>query len=155
MELSRDDFNRLFNLGPDGADPNATYNYLVNNILSEKWYTFNKELVDFNFILIKYKQYKKWWQSKFGKQDAKYLRADDKMKNVYVFLIKSMYEQSYVVETNERDEYLFGGWNLDNLRLLMVNAEELFQTRETPENREKIERLSKRIEHYKQEHYDS
>jgi hypothetical protein len=114
--LTKERFNKeLFSLNGEG-DPEAVYKYLVSQFIEKTIKTFDGTPITFDLIVQKYKEYLSWWNVKFGDSDPKYVAKVDKIKSIDVFLIKSMYNQSFTIPRKKRDFYLKGNHTLKYLR---------------------------------------
>lgn len=116
--LSKEDFlDKLWILyNEDNAgDPMSTYTYLYNQFIDKDVHTFDGTLITFDLIVSKYSEYIKWWDSKYGEQDPKFISPKYKKVNISTFLIKSMYNDKYEIKRKKREHYLFGDLSNDEL----------------------------------------
>ena len=96
-------------------DPTNLYSYIVKNFIEQPQLTADGNHLSFNLIVEKYAKYKEWWFAEHGDK-GKYLSKDEKLVSITQFLIKRMYDRTFVIRIKSRDEYLFGSH--DELKLI-------------------------------------
>jgi len=97
------DFQGLWSLNKVGNIEHTRniLEYQINK--NEIW---EDELIDFNYIFTKYKKYKRWWTTKYGNRDEKYIGKDNELKTIYDFIKSNMFYNEYEIDKNNADYYL-------------------------------------------------
>lgn len=95
---------------PEGNLDNAFT--LLKEIIQQKHLDSSGLLVDYEYIINKFRDFHQSWSLKYGKQLAKgYLskEAESARKNIYEFLLQASYLREYetTLVNVERDKYLF------------------------------------------------
>jgi hypothetical protein len=104
---------RLWKLNKEGS-PGVVLNY-VREILAENKTTFDGHLITFDLIVDKYTKYLDYWKRTIGTQNQQYVKDKDKLKNISLFLVNSMYEHDFSLPSKRRDNYLFGNHSQEHL----------------------------------------
>lgn len=118
MDWNKESFQKIFKLNPSG-NPQEIFNYLSAECFTNSngliAYGFDKKPLTVNILYEKYKEYVRWWNCTHGKKDQKYIRTEDKKLDLKWFVIQAKYNESFVIEQNQRDKYLFGNMSLQDL----------------------------------------
>ena len=113
--MNEQQFNKIWDLHKVG-NPEITKSILEYQINQQVIY--NNILVDYDYLLKKYSEYKKWWNSLYGSRDAKYVGKDNEFKTLYDFIKGNYFQQDYEIDKNNIDYYL---------AITLVNKKELEQ----------------------------
>lgn len=119
-------------LNPEGNIQRAYENITLLVNMSEKDVEGN--IIDYNYILEKYKDYVEAWSLKYAKKlESGYLPKSAEQLNIEDFVLQSKYRESFMigVQNINRDIYLFG-----------KNEEDMY---------EKIQYITKRVNQLKSE----
>jgi hypothetical protein len=107
-------FKDVIDIFPEG-DLDKAYNSLLD-ILDQKQTDSLGNVVDYEYIMSKFRDFHNNWNLKYGRQMAKgYLAkdAESSRKTIYHFLMAALYQRNFeTIQVNvERDKYLFGNQN--------------------------------------------
>lgn len=104
--LTKEKFNKLWKLNPEITvehhTQSNTYN-LLEYIIKQEERTFDGELIDFNFIAKRYKDYVNGWEQKWGGTEEKYIKAEYKLKSFYIYLDLKLYHSDVRQASPEAD----------------------------------------------------
>jgi len=108
-----EEFLKAFELYEIGNSSSCIF--IIKDKIEKKAKTLKGDLISIKLIRDKYEEYNRWWISKYGKNDPKYVPTKEKKLNVYDFLIQGGYNNTYVREDQPRDFYLFGNMDKEEM----------------------------------------
>ena len=102
-------FPKIWALNPTGNFEQVS-DYLVEKekLLSPRYTA--------EIICQKYVDYYNKWSYEHDGQEERYISKDDKLIDIYQFLVKNMFHNDYSVARKGRDQYLFGDWSKEKLQ---------------------------------------
>ena len=106
MEITKLEFSEAFSLYEMGNADSCLI--ILNDKIKKQAKTFDGVDVNLENCRERYAKYIQWWKSKYGKNDHKYVAKVNQKATVYDFLLNGLYNNSYVIEEQPRDNYLFG-----------------------------------------------
>ena len=65
--------------------------------------------------IAKYEEYLRWWNMKFKNRDPRYIARNDEKFDFITFLLNNHFDKTYKIEKSERDRYIFGDYDPDEL----------------------------------------
>jgi len=101
--MKEEEFQKIWSLNKVG-NVEHTRNILTYQIEQKEIY--EDELVDYNYLYNKYKKYKRWWTTKYGNRDEKYIGKDNEFKTIYDFVKSNMFHNEFEIDKNSADYYL-------------------------------------------------
>ncbi len=124
MDITQDEFNRLWDLNPEG---NYNYAYSITQNVLAKDPLDNKGIpVDINYIIEKYSKYLEAWDSQWESVEPRFIPKEKQRKSIQDFMALYMYMSEFKIHKKPNDSYLFGDLEKEELQMQLDTFKNLW-----------------------------
>lgn len=123
MTITKEELDKIMELNPLGNPIEIKFE--INGVIGQK--TRNNEIVTFQLIYDKYKEYVLWHSAKYAGRDEQYIPKQERFRNIDKFVEERMYEQKFVsgIKSDPRSIYIFGS----DIELIKKKYEQTYKTK--------------------------